>query len=649
MSMSDYKEYKSLSETYRREIDQALTEFLFGNEENLDPLHFNDPRVEYYVVEREPSGGGRSARKFDAEQQLFERFWPPVAGPQVLHIVGGSGSGKSTFTRYFFQYFLPHYETLLNGLGASSQVSIIHTKALRRHILLWADLRRQGPDFRPFVFKKLGKSLHHVAKRLGFVNDFEGEYTEDEVWDNISQLANETEGEERKWYISWVFDNPDQLNEGEQLDLAEIVFAYIPEEPSNIFATKPVLDGQRRELWRIVIPVRPETRTNLAPLWDPFPNKDSIDLARVRHDTLIEKRADFVLQMVSTSMRHHQSDPFRITRERADFELGTPKEMAKGLREDILAANRLEQEYPTSHGAMVLLDQLVNDSARRRVILLPRIALSPVFRERRALGITKNWTPLVTPFYFFDGLIRGDAAVFSAHAANCLILNLYDLGATATRGQPHSIFVGLHAIYLLTRCGQWIDVKASLGKIGYGEGDVAECEQWFVNKELIKKLWGGGYRIESSVVKGHWELLKERAYTDNMAVACANSWGSAEKAPPTNPLDSKQLLLRFGGSLWFMKTMWDAERALPVYTTDVSSHWDTFGDFAKFHKQLGLPSVMHYVAAEYMERIQKLPERYERPREAIETDEPLWQKDLDELRELVKGSGRENALDARQD
>lgn len=639
------------SETYRGEIGEALTEFLFGEEENLDPIEFRDPAVQYYILKREPRSGEDSARDFDAEKKLFEKFWPPANYPQVLHLIGSQGSGKSTFTRYFFQYFLPHYETLANGLDLSSDLCKIYAEAFRRHILLYVDLRYAPvTDFRPYVFKKLGASLHHATKRLGFANTFEDEleYTEDQVMHNISRLAQETEDGKRKWYISWVFDNSDQLVRKEQLlELTSIVLDQIPQEQSRFFPTDPVQDGQRRELWRVIIPIRPETWTNLKSKWAPFPNRDSLDLDPIDHNILMKKRAHFIFQTVSQSMKHYQPEPKRITKERADWDLGTPKEMAGRLQADFLAASLLEADMRlTSREARKLLNQLIGDSARHRLNLTRQIAFSRSFGARKTRGLRERWTaPLVTPFYYFDGLICGNDIVFDPR--KCPILNLYNLGATQTSGEPYSIFVGVLAIYLLTRGRQWIEVKTNLAKIGYPDNDLNECEQWLLDRELIKELWQGGCRIESSIVSGHWELLKERAYTDSMAVACARAWDFGEEAPATDPLDPTQVLRRFGGSLWFLKKVWDAEQRTTVYSAEAFPHFKTIGEFNTFRKTLNLPSVTHYVTREYQQRIQKLSD-YERPQLAIQSSWEQWQKKLQELNALVEESGGEDALDAHQ-
>ncbi len=638
------------SETYRTEIGEALTEFLFGEEENLDPIKFDDPRVEYYVLKRKPRSGEDSVRDFNAEKQLFENFWPPNNYPQVLHLIGGQGSGKSTFTRYFFQYFLPYYERLVNSLDPNSELCKIHSEALRRHILLYVDLRfAPAMDFRPYVFKKLGASLNYATKRLGCSNTFEGklEYTEDWVMHNISQLAEETEHEERKWNVSWIFDNSDQLGKDQLIELMNIVFGQIPREQSSAFPTDPVQDGQGRELWRVIIPLRPETWTNLESNWAPFHNRDRLELDPIDHNALMKKRADFIFQNVGQSKKHYQPEPKRITKDRADWDLKTPEEMATALQKDMQDASILEGNMLlTSEEARSVLDQLAGDSSRRRMSLCRQVAFSRSFGARKARGRRAGWTkPIVTPFYYFDGLICGNRRVHDPNRSP--VLNLYNLGATQTSGAPYSIFVGLHAISLLIRGRQWTKVKTDLAKIGYPDNDLNECEQNLLNKELIKELWHGGHQIESSMICGHWELLKERAYTDNMAVACARSWGFGKDVPKTDPLDPQQLPRRFEASLWFLKKVWDAEQSLTVYSPDALPDFENLGQFSDFRNTLDLPSVTHYVTSEYLDKVQKLRD-YERPRIAIQSDREQWQKNLEELNNLVEESKDEHALDAHQ-
>ena len=643
MNTSLYKEEVSFtpSNTYRKEIGEALTEFLFGEEGNLDPIKLKDPRVQYYVLKRKTPRGGDSIADFDAERRLFSSFWPPSQYSQVLNLIGSQGVGKSTFTRYFFQYFLPNYVTLIHNMDAASDLSRIHVRAVRRHILLYADLRHAPQtDFRRYVFCKLGEGLHHVAQRLGFANDFGGEldYVEDRVKHNISKLARETEGAQRKWYISWIFDNSDQLAESQQLELTNIVLDQIPQEQPRIFSTDPVQEGERRELWRVIIPIRPETWRNLEPTWQPLPNRYSLYLEPINHDILLKKRADFIFETVRQSKKHYQPDPKRITADRADWDLRTPNEMAKTLQEDMLASGfQLHNTGLATRNALDLLDALVGDSARRRLTLIPRVAFSRPFEARKALGIKEGWgAPMISTFYFFDGLICGHRRAYDPRESP--ILNLYGLGATHTSRTCHSIFVGLHTIYLLAQGKQWTDVKTDLKTIGYPDNDLVECERWLLNKELIKKLWQGGYQIESSIVKGYWELLKERAYTDNMAVACARSWGVDKQAPETDSLDPEQLLHRFRGSIWFMKNNWKAEKHLAVYSPDASPQLDNIGNFNNFRKKLMLPAVTHYVAKEYLERIQNV-RTYQTVERVITSDKEQWQKNLQELEALVKESG----------
>jgi hypothetical protein len=464
---------------------------------------------------------------------------------------------------------------------------------------------------------------------------------------NISRLSEETKDDERKWYISWVFDNSDRLGKEQLIELTNIVLGQITQEQPGTFPTDPVQDGQGRELWRVIIPLRPETWTNIESRWASFRNRDRLDLDPIDHNVLMKKRADFIFQSVDKSKKHYQPEPKRITKDRADWELKTPEEMATTLQKDMQDASILEGDMLlTSEEARHVLDQLTGDDSRRRMRLCRQVAFSRSFGARKARGRREGWTaPLVTPFYYFDGLICGNRRVHDPDIS--LILNLYNIGVKQTRGQPYSILVGLHAIDLLIRGRQWTKVKTDLAKIGYPDNDLKECEQNLLNKELIKELWHGGYQIESSIVHGHWELLKERAYTDNMAVACARSWGFWKDVPKTDPLDPQQLPHRFQASLWFLKKVWDAEQSLTVYSPGAFPGFENLGQFSDFRKTLNLPSITHYVSYEYFDKVKKLKD-YERPRLAIQSDRDQWRKNLEELNTLVEESGDEHALDAHR-
>ena len=232
------------------------------------------------------------------------------------------------------------------------------------------------------------------------------------------------------------------------------------------------------------------------------------------------------------------------------------------------------------------------------------------------------------------------------HDSENLVLNLYALGGSPKKDDPYSVFVGLHAILLLSRDMHWGDVKSSLERIGYHPKHVQESETWLKSKDVIKEV-AGVWRTELPIARGHWALLKERAYTDNMAVACAIDWKCPEKAAPTDPLRSESLLSRCTGSIWFLQEIWKAECALSHYPSD-SEAQKRCGDFSTFsasREELQLPSITHLVAKEYLNRMNALP-KWPRLSEAITTGWGVWDQNHSDLTDLVEAAARPDALNA---
>jgi hypothetical protein len=180
-------------------------------------------------------------------------------------------------------------------------------------------------------------------------------------------------------------------------------------------------------------------------------------------------------------------------------------------------------------------------------------------------------------------------------------------------------------------------VKANLSKIGYEHADISSCGRWFVNKEIIKRLFDGNFLTKSSVVSGHWALLKERAYTDSMAVACAEAWQAPDIAQKTDPLEPSQLVQRFAGSVNFLKRVWVAEKEVFKYTSHNSAKRLAYNEFSTTVDDLNFPSVTQYVAREYLNRIGKMPD-YQAPAAAIRADQAKWDACLRDLGKLVRDS-----------
>ena len=539
---------------------------------------------------------------------------------------------------------------MINGAEPGVDTDSIHKGYLRRHVLLYADLRRGLSD----LWLELGKGLTWVAKKSGLSIAPVGQsgYCEEWVRAQISRLAKVTENGERMWYISWVLDNTDQMSEAEHLDLLRLLFEWIPEAPTGIVPSDPVIDGQHRKLWRIIIPIRPETIKALEPDWSPLRNRDQLLLDPIDHDVLVGKRAEFLFQVISASTKGSFIDLWEQSVDQEDiatqqrsgrayYDASVPGEKAPQLSKGLLAAHDGKSDIADGTGvpedAWPTFDKLVHDSARRRLYLVGRVFSSNVFHERRRLR-------KLSAFYFFEALLRGNKTVFTDDLEN-LILNLYALGPKTKGGNAYSIFVGIYSIYFLSQGREWDDVCFDLARIGYTKRHLRACQASLKGKEVLKEV-AGQWSVETPIAEGHWDLLQQRAYTDNMTVACAIEWGAFKRAVATDPLKPESLLARLDCSVWFLGKIWEAEKALSGYPSKDRSFRKRCGDFtafAKARKELNLPTVTMLVASSYLERVKKLP-GWIRPRRELVKDQTEWQRIRLELCRIVNESSQIGAL-----
>ena len=610
---------------YEAELNQALTEHLFGDDADLGEIAYNDERASYYVGKRTPQANHQPEGDFSPEGKLYSMVWPKAGpGKQLVHVVGGAGAGKSTFIRYFFQYFLPNRERIINGAEAGDDVDLIHRHLLDNHIFLYADLRR-GFDR---LWKTLGNGLARAAKKRGISLAIcsGGEISENDVRNAISQLSRETDGGSRKWYISWILDNSDQLTDTEQKNLVQMIFDWIAEEPSSGMPISPVIDADKREIWRVIVPIRPETRRALEADWHPLRNRAVLLLDPIDHDLLMEKRSEFLCNAVSRSNKSTFVDlcevrpspgelPASRLSKRPHFDMVVSAEKASELATYLRVAHGAVDN--TSDGSTMpeqarpIFDKLVNDSARRRLHLVRRVISSVVFQERMRLG-------QLSKFYFLESLIRDSDVVFDPDDPNNPLLNLYAIGSEEGKSDPFSTFVGIHAIWFLKQRHEWAETRIQMGRLGYPNRHLDACEDWLRNKEVLRNV-AGRFHEEFAIADAHWELLHEPAYTDSMAVACATIWKSPDKARPTDSLRSENLLPRLDASAWFIEQVWEAERSLSWYRASDPDFCARCGEFLAFDKTrrgLKLPVVTNMVASAYLRRLNGLP-FWLKPREAL--------------------------------
>lgn len=614
---------KDLGKLYQAEIKKAMTGYCFWDEKSSDLplLPIDDEKVNsLYVIKRKTKSDflGECLRTYENEEDVFSEFWNKE-GAQLLLLEGGTGTGKTTLLRYVFQYYLFHRETLLARLSDPTAIGAMekeHMESAHRHLIFYIDLRRSDhEEFKTIesqIFIKLRKSLSETLKNrgiIGFDDDHEAHDKNDKEWvmDCIRWLALQSEKEERKWYVSLFIDNSDQLDEIKQKQILSLIKdEFILEERLNVFAERCLNkdDISSRMIWRIILPIRKETYENLSNLIEPIKNCHKCILKPLDFDDLAKKRGDFLYHVVLKSRRYLNVNVVHDI-ERNRFNLRLPSEVAKNILDAWLAASRIidDQKEPISEHARSILDLLCGDSARRRLNILSRAALSRSFIERHKRAIIENWEPpLVSDFYFFDGLICGKSDYFEPSNQHYPVLNLYNLGAKP--GSPYSIFIGLHSFLLLKKGLNWIDIKLILNNLGYNNSDIDFCERKLINAEILKALWNGKFISEQDIILGYWTLLKEQAYTDNMAIHCALEWNQPQLAKITNPLDYECLPNRFEGSLNFMNLIWESEKVIYTHRNDAHSQPGLMPDFQKATLKLrdnDFKSVTAYIVKKYSE------------------------------------------------
>ncbi len=630
---------RSIAEFYKNEVKEAVTtEHILGESKSMAPIALDAKAAKNYVGVR-IGFDKRHSEQYYGENALFRKFWPNGSiGEQIIYIEGEPGLGKSTFLAHFFRFFLPN-KPFLSLVPPTTKASEVHSRSCKRHIVLYADLKHcDVSSFRSNLFRLLGESLEDVAKWHELLHiDASGEKSEAWFTNTCMNLARQRNGEDRAWYISWLIDNVDQLDPRYQRDLLTILTDYVTQELRTEEYERMSVETARDILWRVIIPVRPETQYNFNLHTGAVANITTLRLDPVHPDKVIAARAEGLKRHVIANEREFQEDFQASPACRPCWNGETVDEIADMLASNLVAGHSLDSNLNETTGeARALFDELVDNSTRRRLTMATKAALSRSFRERLRLATEQQWEGAkVSTFYFLDGLLRGDEDVFNPGESD--ILNLYDLGASS--GSPYSVFVGLHAMFLLNQKQPWSEIKKMLAGIGYDQCDLMACEEKLRAKHVIKSLWDrdGSHRSELSLVDGHWRLLKERAYTDNMAIACARQWDFADKVPFTDPLEPRDILKRLQASLCFMQKIAVLEQAVTAHSPTLDARGISRHIRRDQLRELQLPSITSYIAKEYLARARKFPS-YVKPHEAMEPAWEAWEHWWKEMEALIAGA-----------
>jgi len=216
---------------------------------------------------------------------------------------------------------------------------------------------------------------------------------------------------------------------------------------------------------------------------------------------------------------------------------------------------------------------------------------------------------MVSPFYFFDGLMCGVNGIYRPDEDDNLILNLYGMGNAVDDASTFSLLVGVHAMSLLDKGNAWSKVTQTLLTIGYPQEDVASAASWLEAKGVVKwigknKKSAEEYQVETPLIKAHWTILRERAYTDNAAISMGPAMKLVESAEgavtdSTNYADCSR---RVRLSCSFLRCIKAAQDKIQNSGTAQARHAMTHDRFKDDFDNLALPDVYVYAGAAYRDR-----------------------------------------------
>lgn len=512
-----------VAEAFRNELENNLGEKIFDG-----GFGQTIATAELYVDKREGKTDGA------AEQELHRLYsTTKTSHPQLVSIVASEGYGKSTFIRYYFDYLRHTLEPL---------------KQIEKQVIFYCDLRHS-----PTV-AAMQEALYELLRNQ-IVSKFPYIGTEDKhaMWNRKAVWADPIHGEnfekteyrneyvriwykddrifveealrylcskrrddgKRCWYISIVFDNLDQQPlEGIQFAW-QLILSWLGDRIIANSEFVETVDARSIDLWRVILPMRPETFGFLRLAVDPVERISEIFLSHVSPSEIIERRCKQLALQVRNSRRQVDLDVVD-----SDGIVSFEPIANYAAAERLGSTVKVKSSNPR---VLSFVERFCGGNNRRLLRFRKRLVQNGDLGRQIERQLSYGREVIASPYALINSWLCCKNLTFDPDDKDCDLLNVFDV--SGANDCEHSTLLGPHVLQILSRGTiKKSFLFESLVNLGYLKQEIEHCLELFYRKAYFKPSainWlNDDCEIvpENTTILGLLDLIVEPAYIDNVAL-----------------------------------------------------------------------------------------------------------------------------------
>jgi hypothetical protein len=561
---------------------------------------FSAAEAPLYVNERlsHDAGGHETLKPQAFEAILDEMFWHEEK-PPLLFIEGMVGSGKSTFVEYYLRCYCPH-----TGIRA---------KDFSAKLILLIDFRStpSAQEFDKRLFKIARTQILAACAKVSFKLEVENCYS---FWKPIFDFDSDTfraaQGDQdvEAFRRNYVHTHKPSVSDE---DWVHAALHYLSQQQGTSFPYKYIvlcLDNldqsdpdviqhaiyRIREwtelrdnirLWRVIIPVRPNTLSLILDEVKPLPRYDVMALSPPDLNRLLELRNE-VLRTAIAGINNHDSPNEPDVEENAT------------IMQSFLT-NCRSWASPRFHE---FLWNISGGSSRQILELWQGIMSSKSLYNNYKVKVNDPATSQSLGHYFLmNGMLTAQYRVY--HPEKHSILNVFNL-IDESRSE-RDLLIGIHVLALLKNgVTDYDQLLVSLERLGYGLYPIEEVLRRFKSRYVFRLLKKRIIQPERQIINAYWSLLAEPAYIEQVAYVTPLDSDPSPAGQVDTKSDDDEFLVRCNSAFRFLAQLQrDEKRFCKVDARPPVTNKD---EFLEELKRARIPSVSNNCISRYEDRLRYL-------------------------------------------